>query len=80
MNIGKPFRNAREKCGLSQRQFADVLGITSSALSKIESGKNFPKQKTIDALCRHMEIPVAYFYHEAFDEGDFGIPVQAKIF
>lgn len=74
MNIGKVFREARTRDGASLKTMAKRLGVTPSALWKIEGGLTWPKPKTIEALCREYDIPVARFYIEAIEPRDFFPP------
>lgn len=46
MFMGQRLREQREKCGFSQQDIGDVLGISRSAIQKQESGKS----KSIDTL------------------------------
>ena len=77
MDYGKVFKKQREKMGISQREMAKKLGLTPSALWKIEAGRNTPKQKTIDELCRVAKIPIAYFYQQATTIKDYYWPADA---
>ena len=38
---GKRIRRAREMCGLSQQQLAELAGCSQSAISIIEKGRSF---------------------------------------
>ena len=40
----------REKVGLTQREFADKVGMKQSQLARIESGKQMPKLQTLAKL------------------------------
>lgn len=40
----------REKVGLTQREFANKVGMKQSQLARIESGKQMPKLKTLAKL------------------------------
>lgn len=72
MNPGKVFKKAREYKGLTLRQTADLLGITKSALWKIEAGKVWPKHTTILDFCGRFDMPVAMFYIESIEWEDYG--------
>lgn len=74
MNFGKAFRTEREKQNVSQRDMAKRLGLTPSALWKIEANKTTPKWKTIGKFIAEMHIPVAYFYSLAMDLEDYICP------
>lgn len=72
MNPGKVFKTEREARGLSLREIAGTLGITTSALWKIEAGRNYPKQKTIIEFCKQFDYPIARFYVESLEKEDYG--------
>jgi transcriptional regulator with XRE-family HTH domain len=48
--IGECIRSIRESLGLTQTQFAEKLGMTSPAISQIESGKRKPAYDTIKKM------------------------------
>lgn len=54
--IGILLRKCREQKGLSQENIADALGVTSSAISKIEMGKTKAKFETIIQFCNAMQV------------------------
>lgn len=45
----------RESKNMSQRELADLLGITQAYYWKWESGKSFPNAKQIILLCKVLE-------------------------
>ena len=45
----KAVRKAKQ---LSQTEFAKKLSVSRSAVSKMESGENFPSEQTIKLICR----------------------------
>lgn len=71
MNYGKAFKELREEKGLSRAKVAKQIGCTPSALSKIESGKVTPKEKTIAKFCTIANIPMAYFLNRALTSMDY---------
>lgn len=71
MNLGKVFKKFREEKGITQRSLAQALNITPTALYKIESGKNWPKQKTIEAFKMISGYPTARIYIEALGPEDY---------
>lgn len=71
MNIGNVFKKFREGKGITQRSMAKALGITPTALYKIESGRNCPKQKTIEAFQMISDYPTARIYIEALGPEDY---------
>lgn len=49
-------REVRQQAGLSMRAFGDRLGVSSAAVSKIETGINVPSEQTIRAICSEFNI------------------------
>jgi transcriptional regulator with XRE-family HTH domain len=47
---------AREEKGLKQKRVSGLIGITSSALCRIERGYNLPKVSTLKKLCEHLGL------------------------
>jgi len=45
--LARTIINLREKVGLTQREFADKVGMKQSQLARIESGKQVPKLQTL---------------------------------
>lgn len=54
--LGKFIRAKREEVGLSQKQFAEQLFVTESAVSKWERGVNYPDITMISDICRVLKI------------------------
>ena len=42
MTTGEKIRELREALGLSQNKFAEVIGVTQSAISRYEAGNRYP--------------------------------------
>ena len=73
MNLGNVFKKARETRGETQRAFAAKLGVTPVALWKIESGRNSPKQTTVNRFQEETGICTARMYMEALEPEDYGV-------
>lgn len=54
--IGNNVFKARKIRNLSQEQFAEMINIEPSALSKIENGKSYPSQQTIENIIYALKI------------------------
>lgn len=54
--IGNNVLNARKIRNLSQEQFAEMIGIEPSALSKIENGKSYPSKQTLENIICALKI------------------------
>ena len=73
MDYGKVFKNLREERGMSRAELSSLLGVTKSALWKIENGQSVPKQSTIVALSGIALIPVARIVIEALEPSDYEV-------
>ena len=54
----------RESAGLSSSKLAGELGITSSTISAIETGKNLPSVQLLEKVCDYFEISLSEFFAE----------------
>ena len=52
----------RKQAHLSQKSLAKKMGVTQSAISKIEDGSNKPKPKTILKFCKTLGISGNEFF------------------
>lgn len=50
MNINERFRELREMCNLSQAEFGEIIGLSRSGVSEIESGRRNVTDKHIKLL------------------------------
>lgn len=60
--FGKNIKKARESRGYTQEKFAELIGIGTPALSKIECGKSYPTLKTIEKIISILDIQPALLY------------------
>lgn len=71
MTYAKVFKEIREEMNLSRQELAKQLGITKSALWKIENGLSTPKPTTIYALSVVSNIPMARIQIGSIEPEDF---------
>ena len=55
---GSTIKNLREKKGITQSQFSDILGVSSKAVSKWETGKGFPDITLIEPIAKALSVSV----------------------
>ena len=55
---GSTIKTLREKKGITQAQLADLLGVSSKAVSKWETGKGFPDITLIEPLAKALSVSV----------------------
>lgn len=56
IEIGDRIKEVRVFTGLSQTAFASALGVSRSAVSKLESGENIPAERTILLIVREFGV------------------------
>ena len=49
-------RQLRKELGLSQAEFAKAIGISFTAVSKLEVGTNTPSEQTIKLICQAYHV------------------------
>ena len=76
MNIGEAMKKIREERNVSRVELAKGLGVTPSALSKIEREKVCPKNTTIERFCKVFHLPLAYVYQQSFTIEDYEWPLE----
>ena len=60
-NIGAVIK----RCGLTQRQVAERMGITTQAISMWVTGKRNPKRTTLLRLAKACNVPISELFGEA---------------
>lgn len=58
--MNKRLKELRTHLGLSQKNFAERLGITDSGLSNLESGKRNLTEQMIISICREFNVNRAW--------------------
>ena len=60
MKCAETLKNIRQQCLLSQKDFADALGVSFSTVNRWENGKTIPNYKDLKKIsdyCRKQDIP-----------------------
>lgn len=70
MNIGKGIKQIREKSGINQVAFAELIGITQSYMSQIESNKKKPSIDLLEKISQQVFIPLPILLWFTVDVGD----------
>ena len=58
IRIGKFVADERKRKGYTQKQLAEILGISNKTISKWECGNGFPEASLLLPLCEELEISV----------------------
>ncbi|HEV7367777.1 helix-turn-helix transcriptional regulator, partial [Arenibaculum sp.] len=72
-------RALRKDSGLTQEALAERLGMTSQAVSNIETGRNDPSANTLAALARLLDISIAAFFSDPRPLSEAQLLRQAEV-
>ncbi|QOZ36988.1 helix-turn-helix domain-containing protein [Bradyrhizobium sp. CCBAU 53421] len=59
--VAQQVRFLRKMLNLTQESLADMAGLTSRTIEKIESGRHRPEEQTLRSLARALKIELSYF-------------------
>ena len=65
MTVGQRIKALRRERQLTQKQLADRLGMSKSALAMYETGQRFPKLDTLDAIADFFNVDMAFLLGKA---------------
>lgn len=71
MSIGDRIKQARKKRGLSRKELAALVGVTTSSISNYEVGISFPKPSVLCALFGALKVDANFLFQDY-------LPAQAK--
>ena len=60
--VGRRIQYFRKHAGLTQEQLAEIIGIDTVSLSKIETGRNYPTAENISKIAEILNVDVYEFY------------------
>lgn len=72
MDYGNAIRVARAARQLTQGELAAKIGIASSYVSLMETGRRKPGPDTVEALCRALRVPMHLFVLLGSDPQEVG--------
>ena len=67
-HIGARIRERRLMLGLTQQQFAEMIGVTYQQAHKYEYGTNRVSAGRLYEIARALDVPITYFYENVGDE------------
>lgn len=76
MNLGKAIKKVRTEKGISQKDLAEMVDISPSSMSQIESGIKRPNKANLTKICIALKVPEAILYLSALEEVD--IPQEKR--
>ena len=77
--IGKAVRHYREKAGISQREFADLLGYKNhTSITRIEGGSNDVPLSVVEKMAEILHVTPADFFFFSNDDFTEYLPYLAQ--
>ncbi|MES2702550.1 MAG: helix-turn-helix transcriptional regulator [Bacteroidota bacterium] len=70
MNIGLAIRFIRTNLNVSQKELSRACGLAQTSLSQIENNIKKPQGKTIQNICKALDVPESIIYILAMEEKD----------
>ena len=64
MDVGQHIRRIRTEKEITLAAMSKALGLTSSALSQIESCKNTPSLETLSAILKYLDVAMSDFFRQ----------------
>ena len=55
-SFGENLKKLRKQKGLSQAQLAEIIGMSAKNITKIETGKSFPRAENINKLLKLFNV------------------------
>ena len=77
--MGKRIRDLRQRRGLTQRELAELSGLSESALRSYELGDRFPKERHLDRIARALRVRPEVFEDHDITTVDQVIQLLADI-
>lgn len=64
ISVGSKLRAIREERNLSQRELAQLAGVSTNAISLIERDENSPSVATLQSLAAALNVRMSYFFDD----------------
>ncbi len=70
MNLGERILSRRNKLGLSQDEFAKIVGVSRQTISKWELGESYPDLSRLENICVALSVTPSYLFDDLDDLTD----------
>jgi len=64
ISLGKKIREIRKNIGFTQEVFSEIVGIETTTLSCIETGRNFPSFQTLNKIAQALDVTFSELFEE----------------
>ena len=73
-------KRAREAIGLNQDELADDVGLSTSQISRFETGERYPRATEVVALARRLKVTIDELMEPYLEKGDEDLlPESAEV-
>ena len=62
MNIGFAIKTTRQYLDFSQEELSKKTGLSQTSISQIENGVKTPSRKTVEKICKALNVPEDILY------------------
>lgn len=76
--LSKKIREAREKQGYSQKEFAIMLNVSQASVSKYETGETVPRMNKLKEISSKLKYPLSYFLDDMKAPHEENTPLQER--
>ncbi|MBP1549952.1 MAG: helix-turn-helix transcriptional regulator [Oscillospiraceae bacterium] len=76
MTTGERIKIIRKNYNFNQQQFADILCISQTHISKIENNNDFPSEKLLNLICAEFNVNYEWLKHGTGTMNDDSLPTQ----
>ena len=77
MNVGNAIKAFRKRKGLSQKDLAQVCGLSANAMCSIENNESFPSRESLEKISAALGIPTSYLMFFAVTDED--VPEEKRV-
>jgi transcriptional regulator with XRE-family HTH domain len=70
LSIGREVRDFRRNLSMTVAELANIAGMSTGMLSKIENGQTSPSLATLQELSKALQVPVTAFFRKFEEEQD----------
>ena len=77
--IGGRVKEVRERLGLSQRNFADLIGFHKNQVGNVELGKSIPSEEFLISIAKKFNISISWLKTGEGEMKITGDPVDARL-
>lgn len=71
--VGKKIKEIRTKLYITQEAFAESIGLETSSLSNIETGKSYPSMQTLLNIIEKFDVKPQEFFDFAYLDEDINL-------